>query len=64
MGEQIYPFQKASLQDCKSNIKKRWYISFYVWDAQKNDIIRKHKYSVNQYKTREERFCLFIKFIS
>ena len=57
MGEQIYPFRKASLQDCKGNIKKRWYISFYVWDTQKNDIVRKREYSINQYKTKEERYA-------
>ena len=57
MGEQIYPFRKAFLQDCKGNIKKRWYISFYVWDIQKNDIVRKREYSINQYKTKEERIA-------
>ena len=57
MGEQLYPFRKAVLQDCKGNTKKRWYISFYVWDVQKNDIIRKREYSVNQYITKEERYA-------
>ena len=57
MGEKIYPFRKAKLQDCDGNLKKRWYVSFYVWDIQKNSLIRKREYSINEYKTKEERFA-------
>ena len=47
MGENLYQFRKAALQDCGGDIKKRWYISFYVWDVQKNDLVRKREYSIN-----------------
>ena len=57
MGEKIYPFRKAKLQDCDGNLKKRWYVSFYVGDIQKNSLIRKREYSINEYKTKEERFA-------
>ena len=57
MGEKIYPFRKATLWDCGGDLKKRWYVSFYVWDMQKNDMIRKREYSVNEYKTKEERYA-------
>ena len=57
MGEKIYPFRKAILQDCGGDIKKRWYVSFYVWNVQKNELIRKREYSVNDYKTKAERYA-------
>ncbi|MFA6923581.1 MAG: tyrosine-type recombinase/integrase [Bacteroidales bacterium] len=55
MGENLYPFRKATLNDCGGDVSQRWYISFYAWSIQKNMLIRRRDYSVNNYKTKEER---------
>jgi integrase len=53
--ENIYPFKIAKLNDCEGDLSGRWYIEFYVWDIQKNRLVRKRFYDVNNYVTSEER---------
>jgi integrase len=47
--EEIFDFKPAKL--IKSKAGKGWYIVFYVWDVQKNDLVRKRKYIPAKYTT-------------
>ena len=47
----VHDFKKARL--VQSNHKKGWYIQFYVWDIQKNNLIRKKKFLPERLKTQE-----------
>ncbi len=54
-NEEKYPFKPARLNDCDGDLLKRWYIEFYVWDIQKDSLVRKRTYDVNHYTTSQER---------
>ncbi len=47
--EKTFDFKPAKL--VKSSAGKGWYIVFYVWDVQKNDLVRKRKYIPAKYST-------------
>ena len=51
----MYPFKKARLNDCGSDISKRWYIEFYVYDIQQKKLVRKRFYEVNDHPTQNQR---------
>ncbi len=53
--EEKYPFKAARLNDCNGDLKKRWYIEFYVWNVQKDSLVRKRTYDANHYTTSRER---------
>lgn len=50
------PYTPAILNDAGGNPAGRWSISFWVWDAQKKETVRKFDYSINKEigKTPEE----------
>ncbi|UCG26816.1 MAG: hypothetical protein JSV24_07485, partial [Bacteroidales bacterium] len=54
-SEAKYPFKSATLNDCKGDLSKRWYIQFYVWDVQQGKMIRKRFYEVNKFGTVKQR---------
>ena len=49
----VHDFKRARL--VKSNHKKGWYIQFYVWDIQKNNLVRKKKFLPERLKTQEAK---------
>ena len=49
----VHDFKKARL--VQSNHKKGWYIQFYVWDVQKNKLVRKKKFIPEHLKNKEAR---------
>jgi integrase len=51
--EKTYDFKKARL--VKSEGEKGWYIVFYVWDVQKNSLVRRRKYIPPTYKTNASK---------
>lgn len=53
----MHPFKKAELVKCGGDLAKRWYIKFYVWNAQKGKMVRKRDYSVNDYQTTDQRIA-------
>jgi len=53
--ENIYPFKTAKLNDCEGDLSGRWHIEFYVWNVQKDRLVRKRFYDVNNYVTSDER---------
>ena len=55
MSDNFFPFRKAKLYDCKGDISKRWYINFYVWDVQRNSLVRKRMYEINNLSSIGER---------
>ena len=55
--ENMHPFRTARLADRNGDIKKRWYINYYVWDVQRNALVRKQYYEINNYKTATERYA-------
>jgi integrase len=55
--ENMHPFRAARLADRGGDIKKRWYINYYVWDVQRNSLVRKQYYEINNYKTATERYA-------
>lgn len=57
--ENIKPFRLTRLCNCNGDLGKRWFIYFWVWDVQKNKMVRKRDYSVNQFKTSPERKAYF-----
>jgi len=52
----MHPFRAARLADRNGDLKKRWYISCYVWDVQKNALTRQQLYEINNYRTALERY--------
>lgn len=56
-NENMHPFRAARLSDRNGDLKKRWYINYYVWDVQKNALVRKQYYEINNYKTVPERYA-------
>ncbi|WP_027392765.1 tyrosine-type recombinase/integrase [Aquimarina latercula] len=49
----MHKFKKARL--VKSKAAKGNYIMFYVWDVQKNDLVRQRRYIPKKYKTEAEQ---------
>jgi integrase len=49
----VHDFKRARL--VQSNHKKGWYIQFYVWDVQKNNLVRKKKFLPDRLKTTEAK---------
>lgn len=62
-NEQIKPFRLGTLNDCKGDLSKRWYISFWVWDGLKNKMVRKRLYEVNKFLTTVERYAYAKRYI-
>ncbi len=46
-------FKKAEI--VKSKAVNGDYLKFYIWDAQKNDLVRKRLYAPSEYKTKPEK---------
>lgn len=63
MGQQ-YPYKLCEIRDRKSDISKRWYVEFYVFDIAQKKLVRKMDYSMNHLKTAKQRYkkCLDIKY--
>ncbi len=51
--EDMHKFKKARL--VKSKAAKGNYIMLYVWDVQKNDLVRQRRYIPKKYKTEAEQ---------
>ena len=56
INEDMYPFKKARLNDCGSDISKRWYIEFYAFDVQQKNLFESGftKLMITPPKTRGE----------
>jgi integrase len=50
-----YPYELARLVDCGGDLSKRWYVIFYVWDANTDQKERKRIYSINDFPTEKGR---------
>ena len=51
--QKAYDYKEARL--VKSNGDKGWYILFYVWDVQKNDLVRKRKFLPKDLKSGRQK---------
>ncbi len=51
----IHKFKKARL--VKSTSERGNYILYYVWDVQKNDLVRKRLYIPSKYKSEAEKLA-------
>jgi len=52
--ENLKPFKKARLYK-PTDSNGRWYIIFYAWDVKQNQLVRKRDYSINEYKSTDEK---------
>jgi hypothetical protein len=50
-----YPYKPAILNNQNGDIEKRWSISFWVFSINEGRKIRKYDYSINKYKSNQER---------
>lgn len=55
-----YPFRPASLSDCGGKLSARWRIVFGVYDVQRQKIVKRYDYKINQFKTAQERNTYYI----
>jgi len=62
--EKIKPFNLGRLNDCKGDLSKRWYISFYAWDELKQRKVKMRLYEINKFKTVIERLSFSKRYIS
>lgn len=53
--QQTFDFKRARL--VRSDHQKGWYVQFYVWDVQKNKLVRKKRYLPATYTTKESRIA-------
>lgn len=51
-----YDYRLAEIKDREGDLKKRWYVEFYVWDIGKNQLERKVDYISAKFKTHSERY--------
>jgi integrase len=51
----IYPYREAVLSDFDSDLKKRWYITYYVWSEKKDELVRKRAYITDA--SKKERYA-------
>jgi len=51
----VPPYREAQLVNGDKPITERWYIVFYCWDANKQQLVRKRDYKINQKKTINQR---------
>jgi len=56
-NENMHPFRPARLADRGGDLKKLWYINYYVWDVQKNAMVRRQEYDINKFKTKVESYA-------
>ena len=57
-----YPFREAVLTDYKGDLSKTWWVNYYVWSEQKNELVRKR--SRFSQATKKERYEQAKEFIS
>ncbi|MEN7547803.1 tyrosine-type recombinase/integrase [Rapidithrix thailandica] len=50
-----FDYKPARLVDRNGDLKKRWYVEFYAWDAKLDKLKRKWVYIPAKYKTAKER---------
>ncbi|NQU54167.1 MAG: hypothetical protein HQ522_16690 [Bacteroidetes bacterium] len=55
VGETKFPFRKARLADRDGDVSKRWYVNYYIWDVQRNCLVRKQYYDINEFNTESGR---------
>lgn len=60
----IYPYRNAVLCDRRGDLKKQWIISYYVFDANKDALVRKQKTIPMTYQTVAARKAYAQKIIS
>jgi len=49
------PYKAASINNRGGKLNSRWYISFWVWNAQKNDTVRRWDYSIDAIKGKDDQ---------
>ena len=52
-----YPYKLCEIRTRKGDLSKRWYVEFYVWDENTDQLERKVDYSINRFKTEKERLA-------
>jgi integrase len=48
-------YKLCRLVDCKGDIKKEWYLVYYIWNNDTCEIERKRNYTINSFKTKLDR---------
>jgi site-specific recombinase XerD len=52
-----YNYRLCEIRDRSGDLKKRWYVEFWVWDIGTNQLIRKVDYISAKFKTSTERYA-------
>ena len=52
----IFPFREAVLSDFKGDIKKKWYVTYYVWSEKRDELVRKRVYISDD--SKKERYAV------
>ena len=50
----VYPYKEAILSDFKGDLKKAWYVTYYVWSEKREELVRKRTYIKDP--TKKERY--------
>jgi hypothetical protein len=53
--DDVKNFVPATLSDRDGDLSKRWYVYYKVWDAAKNELVKKQVYVPAEFKTEKER---------
>lgn len=56
-----YPYKEALLSDAKGDLKKTWYVNYYVWSEWREQLVRKR--GVFNQSTAKERYAAAKEFI-
>jgi integrase len=51
----VFPYREAILSDFKGDIKKRWYVTYYVWSEKRDELVRKRCFITDD--TKKERYA-------
>jgi site-specific recombinase XerD len=51
-----YQYRLCEIRDRNGDLKKRWYVEFWVWDVGINELVRKVHYLSAKFKTAQERY--------
>lgn len=55
--ESKFPYKLATLNDANGDTSKRWVITFYVWHADKNSLVRKQVWISAKFATKAQRMA-------
>jgi integrase len=62
LEKETTPFRECKLKDAGGDLKKRWHIEYYAFDADSNILVRRRQYMPAELKTKSERVRFFQEF--